>query len=127
MFPFYWNGIQYYECIKDPWWGTDKNVCAVTVDEKGKASTASYCAEGCPGNLVLYVKCIKMHSLFSVEVCPCKFPFTYNGTQHDGCITHDNDGTPWCDIGNGEKGNCTSCPGKLILIVIMIKTNLCHS
>ena len=61
-----------------------------------------------------------MSNHFSVEVCqtPCEFPFTYKGTQHDGCITHDNDGTPWCDIGNGQKGNCTSaCPGNLVLTV----------
>ena len=73
-----------------------------------------------PGNLVLYSVVIIMYNLFLVEVCktPCKFPFTYGGTQHDGCITHDNDGTPWCDIGNGEKGNCSSeCPGKLVLTI----------
>ena len=59
---------------------------------------------------------IKITNLFSVEVCqtPCEFPFTYAGAQHDGCITHDNEGTPWCDIGNGTKGNCTSeCPGNV--------------
>ena len=62
---------------------------------------------------------------FTVEVCKtwsgdiCVFPFTYLGTQHDGCITHDNDGTPWCNVGNGKKGNCTStsCPGNIMLIV----------
>ena len=61
---------------------------------------------------------------FTVEVCKtlsgdiCVFPFTYLGTQHDGCITHDNDGTPWCDIGNGQKDNCTSaCPVNRMLTV----------
>ena len=44
---------------------------------------------------------------------PCVFPFYYNGTQHYKCITHDNDGTPWCDAGDGKKDNCYSdCPGK---------------
>ena len=68
---------------------------------------------------------LMMTNLFIVEVCKtlsgdiCVFPFTYLGTQHDGCITHDNDGTPWCNVGNGQKGNCTStsCPGNLMLIV----------
>ena len=59
---------------------------------------------------------------FSVETCktfggdrdPCVFPFTYKGREHTGCITNDNDGTPWCDIRNGEKGNCTGeCPSNL--------------
>ena len=58
----------------------------------------------------------------------CDLPFSYNGTWHYGCITHDNDGTPWCDAGNGKKHNCTSddCPGKLVsLSVIIMMTNLC--
>ena len=48
----------------------------------------------------------------------CDFPFYYNGTWHYGCITHDNDGTPWCDVGNGKKESCgTDCPGRLVLTI----------
>ena len=47
----------------------------------------------------------------------CYFPFDYGGNNHYECITHDNDGTPWCDVGNGKKDNCTTdCPRKLVLI-----------
>ena len=57
---------------------------------------------------------------------PCAFPFYYKGTKHSECITHDNDGTPWCGTGYSahkrysanETGNCMSdCPGKLVLTV----------
>ena len=53
---------------------------------------------------------------------PCVFPFTYNGTNHYECITHDNAGTPWCMFmtGDGEydKDNCKSdCPGKIMLTI----------
>ena len=45
------------------------------------------------------------------------FPFDYGGNNHYECITHDNDGTPWCDVGDGKKDNCTTdCPRKLVLI-----------
>ena len=68
---------------------------------------------------------IMMTNLFSVEVCQtsCEFPFTYNEDPHYMCITHDNDGTPWCDIGNSEKGNCTTCPGNRMLTVKVKCTN----
>ena len=58
----------------------------------------------------------------------CYFPVDYGGNYHYDCITHDNDGTPWCDAGNGKKHNCTSddCPGKLVsLSVIIMMPNLC--
>ena len=46
---------------------------------------------------------------------PCVLPFYYNGTEHYECITHDNDGTPWCDVGHGKKATCAlDCPGKLV-------------
>ena len=49
---------------------------------------------------------------------PCDFPFYYHGTWHYGCITHGNDGTPWCDDGYGKKENCKpDCPGKLVLTI----------
>ena len=52
---------------------------------------------------------------------PCDFPFYYNGTWHYGCITHDNDGTPWCDVGTGTKESCRSdCPGKQMLTISVI-------
>ena len=68
---------------------------------------------------------IRMTNLCLVQPCPaiggdtCEFPFTYNETQHNGCITHDNDGTLWCDVGNEEKTNCepTACPGSFLLIL----------
>ena len=51
------------------------------------------------------------------------FPFHYNGTNHYACITHDNDGTPWCNVNtiDGEivRDNCMSdCPGKLMLTIL---------
>ena len=53
---------------------------------------------------------------------PCAFPFYYNGTDHYECITHDNDGTPWCNVitSDGENGraDCMSdCPGKFVLTI----------
>ena len=50
---------------------------------------------------------------------PCIFPFNYNGAKHYECITHDNSGTPWCDVGTGIKENCMSnCPGKIGLSIL---------
>ena len=83
-----------------------------------------------------------MNNLCLVEPCPakgggtCEFPFMYNDTQHIGCITHDNDETPWCDIGNKEKTNCGDfCPGNFMLTtakhaqfvdsITMMMTKLC--
>ena len=57
-------------------------------------------------------------NLYSVEVCdtPCDFPFTYNGTQYNKCITNDNDGIAWCENVYGEKSNCTpACPGNIMV------------
>ena len=48
----------------------------------------------------------------------CVFPFTYNGTQHYDCITHDNDGTPWCASGDGEYDNCMpDCTGTIMMTI----------
>ena len=48
----------------------------------------------------------------------CVFPFYYNGTKHYECITHDNNGTPWCSVDNGKKDNCSSdCPGRIVLTI----------
>ena len=57
----------------------------------------------------------------------CEFPFFYKDKWHYECITHDNDGTPWCAT-DGNIGNCTMtrtdsnynylahfCHGKLLL------------
>ena len=45
----------------------------------------------------------------------CMFPFTYRGVQHHTCITHDEDGSPWCYAANDKRGYCRSdCPGNLV-------------
>ena len=54
---------------------------------------------------------------------PCVFPFYYNGSNHYACITHDNNGTPWCNFitaeGEFDRGNCMSdCPGKIVLNIL---------
>ena len=52
---------------------------------------------------------------------PCKFPFTFNGTEHNNCITTDDRcGHPWCpteydenagDLEFGSWGYCNHfCP-----------------
>ena len=50
----------------------------------------------------------------------CVFPFYYNGSNHYACITHDNDGTPWCNVNTTDgvivKENCMSdCPGNFAM------------
>ena len=82
------------------------------------SGTWGACRPECPGNLVPDVKCsYNLVNYLVIEGCKtaCEFPFTYNGIQHDACITHDNDGTPWCDIGDGEKTNCIGdCEGNIV-------------
>ena len=79
----------------------------------------------CPGKLVSLSVIIMMTNLCLVECKtrssgdPCVFPFYYKGTYHYECITHDNDGYPWCMIDDsGTKHDCKSaCPGNLVMTI----------